>query len=107
MATPMGTTARIYRPAPSPMQSGRGNCIWILEFEPACKQMPDPLMGWEGQGDVERQVTLRFASCEAAIRYARDNALDCAVIGEQKPTLKRQAYADNFRCDRPPSVYPH
>ncbi|MCK6623508.1 MAG: ETC complex I subunit, partial [Calditrichia bacterium] len=39
-------TVRIYRPAKTAMQSGRGlTHDWVLEFEPGARR-PEPLMGW-------------------------------------------------------------
>jgi len=37
---------RIYQPAKTAMQSGRGKTQqWLLEFEPARPKGPEPLMG--------------------------------------------------------------
>ena len=42
---------RIYQPAKSAMQSGRGNAKkWLMEYEPTARRSVDPLMGWT---DVE------------------------------------------------------
>ncbi|MFN3913146.1 NADH dehydrogenase ubiquinone Fe-S protein 4, partial [Hyphomonas sp.] len=50
--------ARIFKPAKSAMQSGRGNTKdWVLEFvNPAAKRRLDPLMGWTGIDDMSGQV---------------------------------------------------
>jgi hypothetical protein len=40
-------TARIYRPAPNAMQSGRGKSkAWVLVHEPASPREIEPLMGY-------------------------------------------------------------
>ena len=90
--------ARIYQTPRNAMQSGRAlTDKWVLEFEPAEARKPDPLTGWAGSGDTQRQVKLTFASCEAAQAYADKRAIDYAVIPTPQKTLKLQAYADNFR----------
>jgi len=98
---------RIYRPAKPPTQSGRGARDWVMEPEPAHRQQLDPLMGWAGYGDVERQVTLRFPSRDAAVRYAEQHNLAYTVIEEQRPAWKPKSYASNFAFNRPLNVYPH
>lgn len=90
--------ARIYRPAKTAMQSGWGNTRdWILEFEPAAAQAPDPLMGWSGSADTRRQVRLRFPDREAAEAYAQRNGLAYQVLPVHAPQRKYRSYADNFR----------
>ena len=50
---------RIYRPAKTAMQSGRGNTRrWLLEFEPGEARRVEPLMGWTSSGDTRRQVRI-------------------------------------------------
>jgi ETC complex I subunit conserved region len=92
------TQARIYQKPKNAMQSGRaGTGVWILEFEPAEAQRADPLMGWAGSGDTRRQVSLKFATCEAALHYADAKGISAHVIPAPVKVLKLQAYADNFR----------
>ena len=103
-----GRRARIFRPARSAMQSGRGLRAWILEFEPELRPVLDPLMGWDGCGDVVRQNALRFATCEEAVNYARMHAIDYTVSRPPSETSKPKSYSDNFRYearDRP--RFPH
>jgi len=91
-------TARIYQNPRNAMQSGRAlTDKWMLEFEPAEPRKPDPLTGWAGSGDTQRQVKLAFPSCEAAKAYADKHAIDYVIIPTPEKTLKIQAYADNFR----------
>ena len=91
-------TARIYQIPRNAMQSGRAlTDKWVLEFEPAEPRKPDPLTGWAGSGDTQRQVRLTFESCDAAKAYADKHAIAYMVIPTPHKTLKIQAYADNFR----------
>ncbi len=90
--------ARIYQIPRNAMQSGRAlTDKWVLEFEPAEARKPDPLTGWAGSGDTQRQVKLTFASCDAARAYADKHAIDFSIIPTPEKKLKIQAYADNFR----------
>ena len=90
--------ARIYRPSKTAMQSGRAKSAeWLLEFEPNDARRPDPLMGWAGSGDMQQQVTLKFASREEALAYAEKHGIAAVVHAVPPRRLKLQAYADNFR----------
>ena len=94
-------TARIFKPAKSAMQSGRGNTKeWVLEFEPAERQDQDPLMGWAGSGDTGRQVRLAFASKEDAVAYCKRNNIPCSVQEPRPRAFQPKSYAANFRWDR-------
>jgi hypothetical protein len=94
-------TARIYRPSPPATQSGKGRSkFWVLEFAPREPQRIDPLMGWTGSGDVNRQIRLRFLTKEEAVAYAEKNGLSY-FVEEPAPDLpKLQSYADNFKPSR-------
>ena len=95
--------ARIYLPARSAMQSGPArHRDWVLEFVPTDAKVLDPLMGWTGSGDMNRQVRLRFESREAAVAYAERHG-----IAYQEFTPKRRGavvrpngYGDNFAAQR-------
>jgi hypothetical protein len=90
--------ARIFQKPKNAMQSGRaGTQRWILEFAPAEARKPDPLMGWAGSGDTQRQLRLAFATREAAVAYAEKNGIEVEVMSAPERRLKIQAYADNFR----------
>jgi hypothetical protein len=90
--------ARIYQRPKNAMQSGRARTTsWVLEFEPAEAQRPDPLTGWAGSGDTRNQLRLGFPTLEAAKAYAEREGLAFTVIPAPEKTLKLQAYADNFR----------
>ncbi|WP_396584248.1 ETC complex I subunit [Bartonella grahamii] len=93
--------ARIYSPAKTAMQSGKGNTgFWILEYEPVKAKMLEPLMGYTATSDMNNQVRIRFNKKEEAIAFARKNAISYRV--EKKHTSIRRAisYSDNFRSDR-------
>ena len=92
---------RIYKPAKTAMQSGRGNTkSWALEFEPSARGNPDPLMGWTSSPDTRRQVKLRFASEEEAVAYAQEKGYTYTVLRDHVRKIKPKAYADNFAYSR-------
>jgi NADH dehydrogenase ubiquinone Fe-S protein 4 len=93
--------ARIFRPAKTAMQSGKaGTRRWVLEYEPATRREPDPLMGWNSARDTLNEVRLRFATLEEAKAFAEKNGIDYEVEAPHEPRFKPKSYADNFRYDR-------
>ena len=93
--------ARIYQPPKNAMQSGRaGTNEWVLEFERASPQRPDPLMGWIGSSDTQQQVRLSFQTREEAISYAAKNGIVYDLELPQPRQIRPKAYADNFRFGR-------
>ena len=63
--------AKIYIPAKTAMQSGRGKLkSWVLEFVTKDPSI-NPLMGWESSTDTLEEVVLKFSSKEKAIEYAK------------------------------------
>ncbi len=90
--------ARLFQEPKNAMQSGKARAgRWILEHEPQEPKRADPLMGWAGSGDTQRQVVLRFPTREAALAYAEKAGLRVEEIVTPPKTMKIQAYADNFR----------
>ena len=90
--------ARIFQSPKNAMQSGRARTDhWVLEFAPAEARQADPLMGWAGSGDTQRQVRLTFGSESDARAYATRYGIDASVVPTPPRRLKLQAYADNFR----------
>jgi hypothetical protein len=90
--------ARIFQEPKNAMQSGRARTQgWVLEFAPAEARRADPLMGWAGSGDTQRQVKLTFPTLEAAQAYAAKEGVEAHVVPTPSRTLKLQSYADNFR----------
>jgi hypothetical protein len=98
----MSTLARIFARPRSAMQSGPGHQEWTLRFPASEKLRIDPLMGWAGSADTQKQVQLSFPSQEAAVVYAEANgiAYEVEVEPPQKP-MRPKVYADNFRYGRP------
>lgn len=91
-------SARIYQRPKNAMQSGKALLDqWILEFAPSDAQTPDPLMGWAGSADTQRQVQLKFPSCADAKAYADKYGIEVEVHATPPRRLKLQSYADNFR----------
>ena len=81
--------ARIFRPAKNAMQSGRAQLRkWVLEYEPVTPRRPDPLMGWATAEDTLDQVSLRFATLDEAIAFARTLIRD-ALATPRSPGLQQ------------------
>jgi hypothetical protein len=94
-------TARIYRPAPNAMQSGKGKSKnWVLVHEQATAREIEPLMGYTASSDTQTQVRLTFDTLEEAETYARSNGIPYTVQPSHTPVPKRASYPDNFRSDR-------
>ncbi|MBN9347424.1 MAG: ETC complex I subunit [Devosia sp.] len=94
-------TARIYRPAPNAMQSGRGKSKkWVLAHEQATAKQIEPLMGYTATTDTQVQVRLSFDTLDEAESYARTNGIPYSVQPPHSSTPKRSSYPDNFRFDR-------
>jgi hypothetical protein len=94
-------TARIYRPSPNAMQSGRGKSKrWILVHEPVTPREIEPLMGYTATSDTLAQVQLGFDTLEEAEAYARRNGIPYSVQPPREPQPQRSSYSDNFRVDR-------
>ena len=91
--------AKIYKPAKTAMQSGRGKTKdWILEFDTKDTSI-NPLMGWESSDDTMSEVKLKFSTKEQAINYAKKSNIDYYVIEPQKRKVTKKTYADNFLKD--------
>jgi hypothetical protein len=91
--------ARIFQQAKNAMQSGKARAgTWVIEFESARPQRPDPLTGWAGGAETQEQVRLAFPSLEAAQAYAARAGIEAHVVpAPAAPKLRIQAYADNFK----------
>lgn len=99
--TASGATLRIYRPARTAMQSGRANTKrWLMEYDPSEQQEADPLMGWAGSGDTNRQLKLWFDTKEEAVSYAVRKGLDYKVEEPKERVVVPKSYADNFAFRR-------
>ena len=92
---------RIYRPAKTAMQSGRGNVrSWVLEFEPGYSKFIDPLMGWTGSADTREQVRMKFSTKDAAIAFAEKQGLSYRVQEPHERSVSPKSYADKLRSTR-------
>jgi len=88
--------AKIYIPAKTAMQSGRGKLKkWVLEFDTKDPSI-NPLMGWEASTDTLGEVLLKFPTKEKAIEYAEKNNISYSVIEPKKKKFVIKSYADNF-----------
>ncbi|CAE7323468.1 vipA [Symbiodinium microadriaticum] len=84
--------ARIYQPTKNAMQSGQRNSkVWVLEYEPKAAKTIDPLMGWTGTQDMNRQVKLKFPTKDAAIAYAEKHGL-AFKLREPRTDLLKSAW---------------
>ena len=93
--------AKIYKPAKTAMQSGRGKTKgWVLEYPRDGRVAAEPLMGWQASADTARQVKLRFDSAEAAIGYCEAHNIAYEVLAPKQRKLRMKAYADNFAFTR-------
>ena len=91
--------AKIYIPAKTAMQSGRGKLkSWVLEFITKDPSI-NPLMGWETSTDTLEEIVLKFSSKEKAIEYAKKNNISYNVIEPKKKEFVIKSYADNFLKD--------
>ncbi len=91
--------AKIYIPAKTAMQSGRGKLKnWVLEFTTKDPSI-NPLMGWETSMDTLEEVIIKFPSKEKAIEYAEKNNISYNVIEPKKREFVIKSYADNFLKD--------
>ncbi len=91
--------AKIYIPAKTAMQSGRGKTKnWVLEFHTK-DSSTNPLMGWEASDDTMGEVKLEFHSKEKAIDYAKENKINFKVIEPKKRKFVIKSYSDNFLKD--------
>ena len=95
--------ARIFKPSKSAMQSGPAKVdAWYLEFDSGNAKKLEPLMGWTGSSDTQRQVRLLFQSKEEAINYAENNGLPYTLTEstQRKPIIRKGGYGENFATNR-------
>ena len=90
--------AKIYIPAKTAMQSGRGKLkSWVLEFVTKDPSI-NPLMGWESSTDTLEEVVLKFPSKEKAIEYAKKIIFLIMLLNLIKKFVIK-SYSDNFLKD--------
>ena len=91
--------AKIYIPAKTAMQSGRGKLKnWVLEFITKDPSI-NPLMGWETSSDTLEEVILKFPSKEKAVEYEKKNNISYNIVEPNKKKFVIKSYADNFLKD--------
>jgi hypothetical protein len=94
-------TARIYSPAKTPTQSGKGKTGgWVLEFELSTPRKIEPLMGYTASSDTQSQVKLRFPSAEAAKAYCEKYGIAYVVQPPREMRRRKASYSDNFAFGR-------
>jgi hypothetical protein len=97
----MPMLARIYSPARTAMQSGKGKTgAWVLEYTPEKPKSIDPLMGYTSSSDMLAQVKLSFDSREAAVAYAVKHGIPHRIEEPKVSVAKRVSYSDNFAYAR-------
>ncbi|MCF6320253.1 MAG: ETC complex I subunit [Rhizobiaceae bacterium] len=93
--------ARIFSPAKTAMQSGKGKTgLWILEYERQSARKIEPLMGYTSSSDMNSQIRLEFSSREEAEKYCKKNSLAYSVQKPHKPRRRQVTYAENFSYNR-------
>ncbi len=99
--------AKIYRPAPNAMQSGKANSQeWMLEFDGSAARSVDPLMGWISSTDTSSQLRMTFETREEAIEFAQRQGIEFQVVEARKPRRITKVYAENFSYTRK-KPWPH
>ncbi len=94
MTTPR---AKIYSPAKTAMQSGKGKTgLWLLEYEKPAAGTPDALMGWNTMPSTLTEIKLTFATKDEAIAYAKRKKIEYTVSEPKKAVVPPKAYAENF-----------
>lgn len=97
----MTVKARIFQPAKTAMQSGRGGLKkWRLEYAPVSAKSVEPLMGWTSSSDTMNQVAIDFDSKESAIAFCQKHQIDYDLFEPKKRKLNIKVYADNFSYSR-------
>ncbi|MBL0317966.1 MAG: ETC complex I subunit [Alphaproteobacteria bacterium] len=91
----------IYQPVKNPMQSGKagmGQC-WLLDYEEPHEdaRFIEPVMGWTGSSNMQKQLKLRFDTKEEAIAYAERQGYRYTVREPKARKLIKRNYADNFQ----------
>ncbi len=89
---------KIYRPAKSTMQSGRGKSkAWVLEYELQTPRGPEALMGWTASSDTLNQVKLYFDTSQQAVEFAQSKGWNYVVLPAQERVVRPRNYGDNFK----------
>jgi hypothetical protein len=93
--------ARIFRPAKTAMQSGRGKTgRWLLVWDADEPRSVEPLMGYTSAADMKQQIRLSFETREEAIAYAKREGIPYEVDADHDRKRRPISYSDNFRTNR-------
>lgn len=92
--------AKIYQPTKNAMQSGKAKDFWLLEYVTSVPATPEPLMGWNTQGDTREQIKLKFETKEQAVAYAKAKNIAYEVLQPHVRKTPPKAYAANFATGR-------
>ena len=92
--------AKIYQPAKTAMQSGKGKDSWLLEYVAPAPGTPDALMGWNTMPDTITEIRLKFATREEAISYAEAKKIPYRLSEPKSTVVPPKAYAENFSFKR-------
>ena len=95
-------TARIYKPAKTAMQSGRGQDQALAAWNSITTKPREiePLMGWTSSGDTRQQVKLWFDTKEEAVAYAARKGIPYRVEEPSEEKRRTMSYSDNFKFNR-------
>ena len=96
------TIARIYRPVRGAHTSGHRRAkAWLLEYERTVPVEIEPMMGWTGSSETERQVKVTFDTREEAVAFAEKRGI-AYEVEDRPPEQVRQglSYSDNFKSSR-------
>ncbi|MBY0428544.1 MAG: ETC complex I subunit [Alphaproteobacteria bacterium] len=100
----MSLRVRIFQPAKSTMQSGRGKTHeWSIEPELASAHLPEPVMGWTSATDTltELKYRMHFNDKAQAIAFAEKQGWEYSVIEPAARVIVPKNYLDNFKTTRP------
>jgi hypothetical protein len=95
---------RVYRPAKSAAQSGRGKTHqWVIEPELLTPRAPDPIMGWASAADTLSELVgrLLFPSLDDALAFVRQKGWEAVIEPPVERRVEPRNYLDNFRIVRP------
>jgi len=94
-------TIKIYVPAKTSMQSGRGKSKkWLAEYVSNSEKVKDTLMGWNSSLDTKSQIRLFFDTKDQAIEWAKKNNYQYFVQEAKRKKIKPKNYASNFDINR-------
>jgi hypothetical protein len=88
---------RILKPTKSAMQSGDGAGKWHIQFiRPGDARYREELMARTSSNDMMNEVSLEFASLEAAEEFAKTRNFEYEIIMPKQRKVPKKTYASNF-----------